>query len=238
MGGGTREGDIVQAVLSVIIPLLGAIGILVAIFFGLRALATRLQASKQAYGVGQLEAKRSMQKDLIWATMALVVGLIFLGIYALLPKGDEMAQPEPEQTPAPEMTVESVETEMAPANETDASTGSAQSVPEATNSPTPVPFPESQVTVLPTNPPAPSPTSIPTATPEPELQTAVVASGVGVYLRQDPSTTAPDIEWLLDGTQLVVLPDRQDADGYTWVLVRTSGGNEGWVATDFIEITP
>lgn len=219
-----------QAVLSVIIPLLGAIGILVAVFFGLRALSTRLQASKQAYGVGQLEAKRSMQKDLIWATMALVVGLIFLGVYALLPNGDEMAQPDPEQTPAPEMTVESIETELSPAAET--------AVPEATNSPTPVPFPESQVTVLPTNPPAPSPTSIPTATPEPELQTAVVASGVGVYLRQDPSTTAPDIEWLLDGTQLVVLPDRQDADGYTWVLVRTSDGNEGWVATDFIEITP
>lgn len=219
-----------QAVLSVIIPLLGAIGILVAIFFGLRALSTRLQASKQAYGVGQLESKRSMQKDLIWAVMALIVGLIFLGVYALLPDGNEGTASEPDMTPAPEMTVESIETELAPVNET--------AVPEATNSPTPVPFPESQVTVLPTNPPAPSPTAIPTSTPEPELQTAVVASGVGVYLRQDPSTTAPDIEWLLDGTELVVLPGQTEADGYTWVLVRTSSGTEGWVATDFIEITP
>lgn len=219
-----------QAVLSVIIPLLGAIGILVAIFFGLRALSTRLQASKQAYGVGQLESKRSMQKDLIWAVMALIVGLIFLGVYALLPGGNEGTASEPDMTPAPEMTVESIETELAPVNET--------AVPEATNSPTPVPFPESQVTVLPTNPPAPSPTAIPTSTPEPELQTAVVASGVGVYLRQDPSTTAPDIEWLLDGTELVVLPGQTEADGYTWVLVRTSSGTEGWVATDFIEITP
>lgn len=219
-----------QAVLSVIIPLLGAIGILVAIFFGLRALSSRLQASKQAYGVGQLESKRSMQKDLIWAGMALIVGLIFLGVYALLPDGDEAATIAPEQTPAPETTVESIEAEMAPANET--------AVPEATNSPTPVPFPESQVTVLPSLTPIPTDPPPPTATPEPELQTAVVASGVGVYLRQDPSTTAPDIEWLLDGTQLVVLPDRQDADGYTWVLVRTADGNEGWVATDFIEIAP
>lgn len=219
-----------QAVLSVIIPLLGAIGILVAIFFGLRALSSRLQASKQAYGVGQLESKRSMQKDLIWAGMALIVGLIFLGVYALLPDGDEAATIAPEQTPAPETTVESIEAEMAPANET--------AVPEATNSPTPVPFPESQVTVLPSLTPIPTDPPPLTATPEPELQTAVVASGVGVYLRQDPSTTAPDIEWLLDGTQLVVLPDRQDADGYTWVLVRTADGNEGWVATDFIEIAP
>ncbi|MBE2222662.1 MAG: SH3 domain-containing protein [Anaerolineae bacterium] len=222
-----------QAVLSVIISLLGAIGILAAIFFGLRALSSRLQMSKQAYGVGQLESRRSMQKDLIWAGMALIVGLIFLGVYALLPDGSEAAAPAPEQTPVPETTVESIETE-----QTDAATDTAQNTPEATNSPTPVPFPEAQVTVLPTNPPAPSPTSVPTATPEPELQTAVVASGVGVYLRQNPSTTAPDIEWLLDGTQLVVLPDRQDADGYTWVLVRTAEGNEGWVATDFIEIAP
>ena len=219
-----------QAVLSVIIPLLGAIGILAAIFFGLRALSSRLQMSKEAYGVGQLETRRSMQKDLIWAAMALIVGLIFLGVYALLPNGNEAVAPESDTTPAPEMTVESIETELAPANET--------AVPDATNSPTPVPFPESQVTVLPTNPPAPSPTSIPTSTPEPEPQTAVVASGVGVYLRANPSTIALDLEWLLDGTELVVLPEQTDADGYTWVLVRTPQGNEGWVATDFIEITP
>jgi hypothetical protein len=238
MGARTHEGEIVQAVLSVIFQVLGAIGILAAIFFGLRALYYRFQRSKQAYGVGQLESLRSMQKDLIWGAMALIVGLIFLGIYALLPDGEAAATPEPDMTPAPEMTVESVETEPASANETDAATGSTPSVPEATNSPTPVPFPEAQVTVLPTNPPPPTQTAIPTATPEPEPQTAVVASGVGVYLRENPSTTAPDIEWLLDGTQLVVLPGREDADGYTWVLVRTPDGNEGWVATDFIEITP
>ncbi len=219
-----------QAVLSIIFLLLGAIGILAAIFFALRALSSRLQMSKQAYGVGQLESRRSMQKDLIWAVMALIVGLIFLGVYALLPDGNEEATPELEPTAVPEMTVESIETELTPANET--------AVPQATNSPTPVPFPESQVTVLPTNPPTASPTSIPTSTPEPELQTAVVASGVGVYLRQDPSTTAPDIEWLLDGTELVVLPGQTEADGYSWVLVRTASGTEGWVATDFIEITP
>ena len=226
MGGATREGEIVQAVLSLIIPLFGAIGILTAIFFALRALSSRFQVSKEAYGVGQLETRRSMQKDLIWAAMALVVGLIFLGVYALLSKG--AAEVDPEPTPVPEMTAEPGETEPAAAQET--------AVPQATNSPTPVPFPESQVTVLPTIPPAPSPTPIPTSTPEPEPVTAVVASGVGVYLRQEPSTTAPDLEWLLDGVQLVVLPGRTDADGYTWVLVRTPEGNEGWVATDFIEI--
>lgn len=220
-----------QVVLSVIFQVLAAIAILAAIFFGLRALSSRLQRSKQAYGVGQLESLRSMQKDLIWGAMALIIGLIFLGVYVLLPDGGEAAVPVLEETPVPETTVEVNGTaEPAPVNET--------AVPEATNSPTPVLFPEAQVTLLPTNPPPPTQTAVPTATPEPEPQTAVVASGVGVYLRQNPSTTAPDIEWLLDGTQLVVLPDRQDADGYTWVLVRISDGTEGWVATDFIEIAP
>lgn len=216
-----------QAVLSVIIPLLGAIGILIAVFFALRAISSRVQAGKQAYGVGQLESRRSMQKDLIWAVMALIVGLLFLGVYALLPEGSE-ASPEPVATP--QVTPETIETVLSPAGET--------AVPDATSSPTPAPFPESQVTVLPTNPPPPTQTSVPTSTPEPEPQTAVVASGVGVYLRQEPSVTAPDIEWLLDGTTLAVLPGEADADGYRWVLVRTPEGNEGWVATDFIEITP
>lgn len=216
-----------QAVLSVLIPLLGAIGILAAIFFALRALSSRLQMSKEAYGVGQLETRRSMQKDVIWATMSLAVGLIFLGAYAVMPKGGEIS-PEPVLTP--EVTLESIETVLAPAAET--------AVPEATNSPTPVPFPEAQITVLPTIPPAPTLTPIPTSTPEPTPQTAVVASGVGVYLRQDPAITAPELEWLLDGTQLVVLPGEANADGYVWVLVRTPEGNEGWVATDFIELTP
>jgi hypothetical protein len=215
----------VQAVLSVLIPLLGAIGILAAIFFALRALSARLQMSKEAYGVGQLETRRSMQKDVIWATMSLAVGLIFFGAYAVMPKGSEIPS-EPMLTP--EATPESIETVLAPAAET--------AVPEATNSPTPVPFPDAQITVLPTIPPAPTLTPIPTSTPEPIPQTAVVASGVGVYLRQDPATTAPELEWLLDGTQLVVLPGEANADGYVWVLVRTPEGNEGWVATDFIEI--
>jgi hypothetical protein len=215
----------VQDVLSIIIPLLGAIGILAAIFFALRALSSRFQVSKEAYGVGQLETRRSMQKDLLRAGAALLVGLIFLGAYALISRSDGAA-PEPVATPAspePEVTKPA-------AGET--------AVPPATNTPTPAPFPESQVTVLPTIPPAPSPTPIPTATPEPELKTAVVASGVGVYLRQEPSTSAPDIEWLLDGAQLLLLGGEAEADGYVWVLVRTDDGNEGWVAVDFIEIAP
>jgi len=220
-------GEIVQAVLSVIIPLLGAIGILIAIFFALRAVSSHVQAGRQAYGVGQLESRRSMQKDLIWAVMALVGGLLFLGLYALLP---EASQASPEPVATPQTTPESIETVLSPAGET--------AVPATPSSHTPAPFPESQVTVLPTNPPPPTQTTVPTATPSPEPQTAVVASGVGVYLREQPSVTAPDLEWLLEGTSLLVLSGEADADGYRWVLVRTPEGNEGWVATDFIEITP
>jgi hypothetical protein len=228
MGGGISEGEIVQAVLSVIIPLLGAIGILAAIFFGLRALSSRLQVNKEAYSVGQLETRRSMQKDMIWAALSLIVGLIFLGVYTLLP--DSMVEAEPEPTPTIEVTAESAPTDTVSTEET--------AVPQATNSPTPAPFPESQVTVLPSATPIPTDPPAPTDTPEPELQTAVVSSGVGVYLRDNPGVSALDLQWLLEGTPLEVLPEQADADGYTWVLVRTTDGVEGWVATDFIEITP
>ncbi|MFO7683103.1 MAG: SH3 domain-containing protein [Chloroflexota bacterium] len=217
-----------QAVLSVIIPLLGAIGILAAVFFGLRALSARFQVGKEAYGVGQLETRRSMQKDLIWTVLTLVVGLIFLGVYVVMPEEAFEAAPEPPSAPA--VTAEPSETETAPTTET--------AVPGTISSPTPAPFPESQVTVLPSNTPPPSATPIPTATPEPAPQTAVVASGVGVYLRAEPGVSAQDLEWLLDGTLLEILPGEAAADGYTWVLVRTPTGNEGWVATDFIQITP
>ncbi|PIE80124.1 MAG: hypothetical protein CSA11_09435 [Chloroflexi bacterium] len=221
-----------QAFVSVIIFILGSIGILIALFFGLQALSLHREARREAYGFGQLRNKRSMQKYLVWAALSLIVGLVFLGIDSFLSAGTEAAAPEL----TPTMAVETPESEPVMAAETPA--GSEQDVPPAANSPTPVPFPESQVTVLPSVTPIPTDPPAPTDTPEPELQTAVVASGVGVYLRQEPSTSAPDLEWLLDGTSLTVLPERTDADGYTWVLVRTTDGIEGWVATDFIKIAP
>lgn len=211
-----------QVVLGVILPLLGAISLLAALYFLVRALSARSQSGKESYGFGQLEARQSMQLDFGRAIIALFVGLIFLAVFAINPSlGDGMLEPAFSPTLSP--------TDIAPTVTTEA--GVAEPDPTATV--TPVPFPTSQITVVPTST---QPAATPTNTPQPEPQTAVVTSPVGVYLRSEPSTTAPDVEWLLEGTQLVVLPGEAEADEYVWIYVRTPEGNEGWVATDFIEV--
>jgi SH3-like domain-containing protein len=64
----------------------------------------------------------------------------------------------------------------------------------------------------------------------------VVTSEVGVWLRGTPSTEGEQLEWVLGGTILTVLPGQQTADDFDWQQVRTPAGNEGWVAVDFIQI--
>lgn len=56
-------------------------------------------------------------------------------------------------------------------------------------------------------------------------------AGSGVYLRESASTSGEEIEVLDDLTILTILDDEGpvEADGYTWVKVRTLGGTEGWV---------
>jgi hypothetical protein len=53
-------------------------------------------------------------------------------------------------------------------------------------------------------------------------------------LRSLPSTEGEQLEWVLDGTTLLLLPGKQTADEFEWQQVRTPTGLEGWVAVDFI----
>ena len=92
-------------------------------------------------------------------------------------------------------------------------------------------------TAVPPNPPTDEPTSAPTNTPEPASNTAVVSSGVGVWLRGTPSTTGEQLEWLLDGTVLTLLTGQETADGLVWQQVQTDTDLTGWVAADFILIS-
>jgi hypothetical protein len=91
-------------------------------------------------------------------------------------------------------------------------------------------------------PPTPTPfllaTAEPVATPEPTaiVRRAVVdGTGTGLYLRTEPG--GAEVEILPDGTTLSVLPDApQQINGVTWVKVRTTPGDEGWVAENFLII--
>lgn len=211
-----------QILFSLVIPLLGAVGLLTAVYFALRAFSSRSRVDKAAYGYGQLETRQSMQIDFGRAIIALFVGLIFLAVYAVNLAGGGTA-PEPAFVPTTSPT-ETVE----PAVET--------AVPTPLATITPAIFPTSEVTLVPTQTPSPAPTA--TSTPEPSPSTATVTSGVGVFLREDPSTTAPDIAWLQEGTQLIILPGEAEADGFSWLFVRIADGREGWVAADFVTINP
>ncbi len=206
------------AVFNIILPLLAGVSLIAALFFVTRAFSERGRSSRAAYGVGQVEASRAMRIDWVRALAAGLVGLILLAVFL-------MTLPPPPLEPAadtlaPPTAVSPIDT---------AATPTATLPPPVQMTNTPQPTATSLVpTVTSTVPPTP------TATPEP--RTAVVSSGVGVWLRATPSTSGEQVEYLLDGVILTLLPGVETADGFQWQQARTPDGNEGWVAIGFLEI--
>jgi hypothetical protein len=205
-------------------PILAGLSVLLGIFFLARSRSQRFESARSVYNVGRQEARQAMQLDVVRAIVALVVGVILFGIFSLIPasvEGEvELVPTRPFITPAP-------------VNE-DTDTSS----PLPTNSPVPI----STVTPIPTAttvnvPPTPTPIAViePTAGPTVTFPlTATVSSGVGVWLRSAPSTEGEQIEWLLDGTELILLAGQTTADEFDWQAVEAPSGNSGWVATEFI----
>lgn len=193
---------------------LATLSLLAAAYYIIKGLGARSSIHRQAYSVGQVEARRTSQVNWIRAAFLLLVGLIFLGVFAIRPlisgRAPAPTPTLPAPTPAPAQTI----------------------APTAGAAPT-----ESLAQPSPTGPPAsptPAATAAPTATTAP--QTATVSSGVGVWLRGAPSTTGEQLEWLLDGTLVTLLPGQQTADDLLWQQVRTETGVEGWVARDFLTV--
>ena len=203
-------------VFNIILPVLAGVSLIAALFFVTRAFSERGRSSREAYGVGQVEASRAMRIDLVRALAAGLVGLILLAVFLMtLP---------PQIEPAADTLVSP--TAVSP---TDA-TATATLPPPVQMTNTPQPTATSPVpTVTPTLPPTP------TATPEP--RTAVVNSEVGVWLRATPSTSGEQVEYLPNGLTLTLLPGVETADGFQWQQARTPDGNEGWVAIGFLEIS-
>lgn len=189
--------------------------ILAAVYFVFKALGAKSSISRHAYSVGQVEAKRVSQVNWIRAAFLLLIGLIFLGIFAVRPLFSRSGA-----AVAPTPTIAAIEP--APT--------------EALPGPTPAftPATEASPTTVPASP-SPEATAEPTATTAP--QTATVSSGVGVWLRGAPSTNGEQLEWLLDGTVVTLLAGQETADDLLWQQVRTEGGVEGWVARDFLAVT-
>ena len=193
-------------------PGLSALG---ALYFLTKGLGARSRIHRQAYSVGQVEARRTSLLNWVRAGFFFLVALIFIGIFAVRPL---LSGREPAPAPTPTLPVATLAPQVTPLATEPAATLPAQTSP----------------TVLPTSPTAAA-TAAPTATTAP--QTATVSSGVGVWLRGAPSTTGEQLEWLLDGTTVTLLPGQETADDLLWQQVRTAAGIEGWVARDFLAVS-
>ena len=211
------------AVLNIVFAGIAGLAILAALFYGARAVMRRGRPTESAYNVGRQEARRAVQIDLIRALASIVVALIFLGAFGLTPR-----PVEPLISPTEPVLLDA----------TDSPTEPATIAPTATLAPiepTP-PSVELDPTPQPTVPPTDAPPEAPTNTPEPVVETAVVSSGVGVWLRATPGTGGEQLEWLLDGTLLNLLAGQETVDALLWQQVQTESGVIGWVAADFLLI--
>jgi hypothetical protein len=206
----------VTTVLNIVLLSLAGLSALAAIYFIAKGFQAKSKISRQAYSVGQVEIRRSSLIYWIRAAFLFFVALIFLGIFAVRPLISRVGagtEPNP--------TIPAVDP------------GATQ--PETATEPAPTAGPA--IESSPTGPvasPTPQATTAPTATTSPT--TAVVSSGVGVWLRGTPSTSGEQLEWLLDGTVVTLLAGQETADELNWQQVRTEAGVEGWVASDFLTV--
>ena len=222
-----------RPVIHSILLVIAAVLIIAAIIFIFQATQRRTRSNRAAYNVGRQEARMAMQINLLRAFAALLVGLVLFGAYLLLPDFSGA-------DPAPVLTIEP-SSEGIEANVTETAV-SPTNTPISASTTSPTDLPPAQVstpTPIPTSPPTASPTSEPeptaTAT-EVGVKTAVVTSGVGVWLRSAPSVNGEQVEWLLTETEVVVLEGQATADEFDWQQVQAPSGNVGWVAVPFIEL--
>jgi beta-lactamase class A len=80
------------------------------------------------------------------------------------------------------------------------------------------------------------PPAAPTATPAANTAIVFGTQGIGVTLRATPG--GAEIVVLPEGTLVTLLEaEPVPANGFTWQLVQTPAGEQGWLAAEFLEIT-
>lgn len=201
-------------IFKIVLPILAGLCILAMFYFLWRAFNARYKSTHQAYNVGRQEAHKSAKVNAIRAIFFLLLALIFLAVIGVSPQLEQLA-PAPTATPLPATKAPSPVATLVPtATRTDLTAESSPTSPIPTASATPQP----------------------TVTNTPQPPTASVSSGVGVWLRDLPGTETEQLEWLLEGTILIVLPGQETVDDLLWQQVQTEDGLAGWVAADFIVV--
>jgi len=79
----------------------------------------------------------------------------------------------------------------------------------------------------------PSASPSPAAAPGARLKVANT-EGQGANMRQQPSTTAPVLRTLAEGTIVEAIGGETNAAGRAWRNVRDPSGTTGWVASDLL----
>lgn len=222
-----------ETVLNTAAPIFAGACVLGALYLFIRGIRMR-GVPQTAYGVARQEARKSMLTSFFGAIVLLLLGLVVFGVYGTFGFDFlvESAEPEPTDAPTPTLaaTAAPVEPTIEPVNNSP-TTGPTNTPVGLNTLSTPTFTPE-----IPTETPTPSQTptpETPTATSTPDVDTAVVNSPNGLWLREIPGGTQ-EVELIPDGTVLTVLPGRETVDDLEWQQVRTPAGNEGWVAVDFI----
>lgn len=77
-------------------------------------------------------------------------------------------------------------------------------------------------------------TPAPTTPPTPQLFTVTGTGGLGLFLRDAPSTSGQQLATLPDGTRVEQVGEDTPGGDYVWRKVRAPDGQEGWVAVDFL----
>jgi uncharacterized hydrophobic protein (TIGR00271 family) len=104
-------------------------------------------------------------------------------------------------------------------------TATATSTPSPTATATASPT----VTPSPTDEPSATPTPVPTSTPP----LAVVDYTFGLNMRSEPAAGSTLVNFIEDGSTVVLLPGIQTNDEGTWQEIEV-GGQRGWVLADFL----
>lgn len=208
-----------MTLINLILLILAGASVIAAIISALAGLGLRSRVANSAYGVGRQEMRRTMHVAFIRALAFGLLALIFIAVYGLSARPDDVFSTEPSADFTPPGAA-SATPELEPTD----------TLPAASATPTTQPRPTS---TTPAGTPTPENTSTPAITPTPE-PSAIVTAPAGLYLRDVPGGTA-ELELIAEGTALILLPGRQTVDDLEWQQVRSPSGLEGWVAAEFLD---
>lgn len=206
--------------MSLVLLILAGVLALAAVVSAVAGLGLRSRIASSPYGVGRQEHRRTMQVTFIRALVFALLALIFFAGYGLSARAgsSDMAGPGIDPTQAATPAVPTLD-----------ATGTAEALPTATATSSPA-VPTATAASATATPEA---TATATVTPTPE-PSAIVTAPAGIYLRDVPGGTA-ELELIVEGTVLVLLPGQETVDDLDWQEVRSPSGLEGWVAADFLD---